>query len=276
MTTPSPDAPRPSRPLDALLAIALEAARTGGAILMERYARPHDIVHKGRVNLVTEADPASEAAIRALLTERAPEIPIMAEETEASHDLPRDQTLWLIDPLDGTTSFAHGFPMFAVSVACLSGGRPLVGVVYAPLLNECFTAVRGGGAFLNGRPIHVSTVREPVAALVATGFPYERMDCLETLLRRLSRVLTTFQDVRRGGSAALDLSYVACGRLDGYYETRLKPWDSAAGWLMVLEAGGRVTGMDGGEYSPFLPHLLATNGALHEELLRLMRHGGEE
>ncbi len=256
--------------LAALLRIATEAARAGGDILLARYGQNHDIVHKGQVNLVTEADLASEQAVCSLLREKTPDIAIMSEEQSASHELARHQSLWLVDPLDGTTSFAHGFPFFAVSIALLQEGRPLVGVVYAPFLNELFTATRGGGAALNGRAIQVTVNASLIAALVATGFPYEREHGLPGIVQRLGRVLTQVQDIRRGGSAAMDLAYVACGRLDAYYEVQLSPWDSAAGWLLVLEAGGRVTGMNGAAYSPFIPHILASNGHLHEALLPLM------
>ena len=251
--------------------LAIQAARKGGAILMSRYGKPHDITNKGLINWVTEADLASEQAIRTFLHTQRPEIAIMSEEQTESHRLDPAQLLWVLDPLDGTTSFAHGFPYFAVSIALLQEGQPLLGVVYAPFSDELFVAIKGQGATLNGQPIHVSGTDQPVAALVATGFPYERQDCLEAVVQRLGRVLEQVQDLRRGGAAALDLSYVACGRLDAYYEIQLKPWDSAAGWLLVLEAGGMITGMDGAPYSPFVPHLLASNGRLHKALLPLMQ-----
>ena len=250
--------------------LAVQAARKGGSILMGRYGKPHDITNKGLINLVTEADLASEQAITTFLRSQTPEIAIMSEEQADSHGLEANQILWVLDPLDGTTSFAHGFPYFAVSIALLQDGQPLLGVVYAPFQDELFVAIRGQGATLNGQAIRVSGIDQPVAALVATGFPYERQDCLEAVVQRLGRVLGLVRDLRRGGAAALDLSYVACGRLDAFYEIQLKPWDSAAGWLLVLEAGGMVTGMDGAPYSPFIPHLLASNGRLHKALQPLM------
>ena len=260
--------------LPALLDIAVEAARKGGNILRERYGKPHDIGKKGAVNLVTEADLASEAAITGLLRQKTPDIAVMSEEQEASHRLAPDAPMWVVDPLDGTTNFAHGFPFFAVSIALLQGGRALVGVVYAPFLEELFTARLGGGARLNGAPIHVSAADAPIDALVATGFPYERDKALPGIMTNLRNVLARVRDVRRGGSAAMDLAYVACGRLDAYYEVQLKPWDSAAGWLLVTEAGGRVSGMDGSPYSPFVPQLLASNGRVHTALQSLLRPDG--
>ena len=264
----------PSENLSALLDTAVRAAERGGALLLERYGKPHDIAKKGTVNLVTEADLASEAAIAELLRRETPDIPIMSEEQAESHRLNHEQALWVVDPLDGTTNFAHGFPFFAVSIALLQGGQALVGAVYAPLLGELFTACRGGGARLNGEPIHVSTESTLLGSLVATGFPYEREAALPGIMANLHRVLAHAQDVRRGGSAAIDLAYVACGRQDAYYEVQLKPWDSAAGWLLVTEAGGRVSGMDGSPYSPFVPHILATNGRVHEDLQPLLQLAG--
>ncbi len=257
--------------LDTLLAIAMEAARSGGDILRYRYGKTHEIVKKGAVNLVTEADLASEQAITALLRHKTPDIAIMAEEQTASHDLDRDSAMWVVDPLDGTTNFAHGFPFFSVSISLLQAGKPLVGVVYAPMLGELFSARSGAGAWLNDAPIQTTKTDQLIEALVATGFPYERKTCLPAIMRHLQEVLGHVQDVRRGGSAAIDLAYVACGRLDAYYEVQLNPWDTAAGWLLVSEAGGKVTGMDGAAYSPFIPHIFASNGRVHEALLALLQ-----
>lgn len=257
--------------LNNLLDIAIEAARSAGHILRQRYDKPHDITKKGAVNLVTEADPAAEEAIVSLLSQKTPDIAIMAEEQADSHDLDQTRAMWVVDPLDGTTNFAHGFPFFAVSIALLQQGRPLVGVVYAPMLEELFSAQRGAGAMLNGNPIQVSRVKALIDALVATGFPYERKARLPAIMQHLQQVLEHAQDVRRGGSAAIDLAYVACGRLDAYYEVQLNPWDTAAGWLLVTEAGGTVSGMDGAVFSPFTPHIFASNGLVHTSLLQLLQ-----
>ena len=257
--------------LNGLLDIATEAARSAGQILRQRYGKPHDITKKGAVNLVTEADLAAEQAILSLLREKTPDIAIMAEEQADSHSLDQARAMWVVDPLDGTTNFAHGFPFFAVSIALLQQGQPLVGVVYAPMLEELFSAQRGGGARLNASPISVTNTTAPIEALVATGFPYERKTRLPALMQDLHKVLNHVQDVRRGGSAAIDLAYVACGRLDAYYEVQLNPWDTAAGWLLVTEAGGTVSGMDGSVYSPFIPHIFASNGKVHTSLLQLLQ-----
>lgn len=256
--------------LERLLDLATFAAISGGSILQELYGKPHDIHKKGAVNLVTEADLAAETAILSLLKEQTPEFQIMSEEKSTSHTLCQSETIWIVDPLDGTTNFAHGFPFFAVSIGLLQHGQPQVGVVYAPLLNELYTAKAGAGAFLNGVPIQTSTACHLVESLVATGFPYERKGVLDGITQRLHRVLEKVQDVRRAGSAALDLAMVACGHLDAYYEQQLNPWDSAAGWLLVLEAGGQVTDFSGAPYSPFTPHILATNGLIHDEMRALL------
>ncbi len=257
--------------LGGLLHIATEAARSAGQILRQRYGKPHDITKKGVVNLVTEADLAAEHAIIGLLNQKTPDIAIMAEEQADSHSLDHTCAMWVVDPLDGTTNFAHGFPFFAVSIALLQQGQPLVGVVYAPMLEELFSAQRGAGAMLNGKPIRVSQTEAFIEALVATGFPYERKTRLPAIMQHLRQVLDHAQDVRRGGSAAIDLAYVACGRLDAYYEVQLNPWDTAAGWLLVTEAGGTVSGMDGSVYSPFIPHIFASNGKVHTSLLQLLQ-----
>jgi len=174
---------------------------------------------------------------------------------------------WIIDPLDGTVNFAHGFPMFCVSIAFEAGGVVEYGVVYDPLREELFEGRRGGGAFLNGEPIKVSAVERLDEALLATGFPYDIRERLPETLGRLGRVMAVAQGVRRGGSAALDLCYVAAGRLDGFWEENLKPWDTAAGVLMVSEAGGRISTFSGGAYELTSPNIAVSNGALHQSLL---------
>jgi len=174
---------------------------------------------------------------------------------------------WIIDPLDGTVNFAHGFPMFCVSIAFEAAGLVEYGVVYDPLREELFEARRGGGATLNGQPIKVSSIDRLDAALLATGFPYDIRERLPETLERLGRVMAVAQGVRRAGSAALDLCYVASGRLDGFFEENLKPWDTAAGTLIVTEAGGRVSTFSGGPYELTSPNIVASNGKLHSNLL---------
>jgi myo-inositol-1(or 4)-monophosphatase len=254
----------------ALLTAACHAALAAGHLIRERYEQPHHITMKGAINLVTETDVAAELVITALLAEETPEIPIMAEETASSHALDA-QRLWVVDPLDGTTNFAHGFPFFAVSIALLDHGRPVVGVVYAPLQDELFCAVKNCGVWLNDRSIKVTKTSRLIEALIGTGFPYEIERTLPTLVRQLETLLPLVRDIRRAGAAALDLAYVACGRLDGFYELDLQPWDTAAGWLLVEEAGGLVSTLSGASYSVFRPEILASNSALHQQLLACFR-----
>jgi myo-inositol-1(or 4)-monophosphatase len=174
---------------------------------------------------------------------------------------------WIIDPLDGTVNFAHGFPMFCVSIAFEAEGRLEYGVVYDPLRDELFEARRGEGAILNGQPIRVSAIDRLDRALLATGFPYDIRERLPETLARLGRMLGFTQGVRRAGSAALDMAYVACGRLDGFWEENLKPWDTAAGLLLITEAGGRITTFSGGPYDIDSPNIVASNGTLHSQIL---------
>jgi myo-inositol-1(or 4)-monophosphatase len=178
---------------------------------------------------------------------------------------------WIIDPLDGTVNFAHGFPMFCVSIAFEAEGQLLFGVIYEPLRDELFEAQKGEGALVNGQPIRVSRTDRLERALVATGFPYDIRERLPETTARLARILGAVQGVRRVGSAALDLCYVACGRLDGFFEENLKPWDTAAGVLIVTEAGGRITTFGGGAYDLYSPNILASNGNLHGKLMNCLK-----
>jgi myo-inositol-1(or 4)-monophosphatase len=254
-----------------LLAAACRAALIAGKIIKERYEQPHDITMKGVINLVTETDVAAEAAILASLNYDTQGLPIMAEESAATHTLQSSDRFWVVDPLDGTTNFAHGFPFFAVSIALLEAGKSIVGVIYAPMTDELFWATQGGGSWLNGRSIRVTKTQRLIESLVATGFPYDLEQTLPGVLRQLKAVLPKVRDIRRAGAAALDLAYVACGRLDGFYEINLQPWDTAAGCLLVEEAGGRVSPFSNRDYSPFLPEILATNTLLHDDLLTLLQ-----
>ena len=256
----------PDPELRSLLLAAARAALTAGAIIRELYARPHTIRMKGEIDLVTEADVAAESAIIASLAEDAPGIAVMAEESwQGGGD--QGQRTWIIDPLDGTTNFAHGVPIFAVSIGLLDRGQPLVGAIYCPMQDELFCASRGGGAWLNDQKIQVTATEFMVQALVATGFPYDIRKHLDQIIAQTQSVLPKVRDIRRLGAAAVDLAYVACGRLDGFWEAALKPWDTAAGWLLVEEAGGRVTTFDGQPYSPFRGEILASNTLLHSLLI---------
>lgn len=249
---------------------AVAAALEAGGIIRALYDKPHQVRMKGAIDLVTEADLASEKAILAVLTQQFPATPVLAEESNADyHDIPAGP-VWIVDPLDGTTNFAHGFPYFCLSIAYSVATVSQVGVIYCPLPDELFCAWRGGGAWLNGRRINVSERETLIASLVATGFPYDIPANLPRIMGQLGRVLPAVRDVRRAGAAALDLAYVACGRLDGFWEINLKPWDTAAGQLLVTEAGGRVTTFAGGSWHPYLPEVLAANGRINKLLSELL------
>jgi myo-inositol-1(or 4)-monophosphatase len=231
---------------------------------------------KGAVNPVTETDTAAEALIIERLREAFPDHRILAEETHGENWRAWDEPgppMWLIDPLDGTVNFAHGFPYVGVSLALLAEGRPVVGVIYDPLREETFAASANGGTTRNGRPVRVSPVERLADAFLATGFPYDRRTAVDNNTQRLDHFLRRSHAVRRAGSAVLDLSYVACGRLDGFWEKGLHPWDVAAASLIVQEAGGRVTDFDGGPNYLSGEFFLASNGLIHDEMLRVIKEG---
>ncbi len=254
---------------EAWLEAAVAIARGAGAILAAGFGRPARIELKGTIDLVTEHDRASEAWILGELARRFPGHAVLAEEaggTAANPGTP-PPFRWIVDPLDGTTNFAHGLPFFCVSIALEVDGMRALGVLYDPLRDECFAARKGGGATLNGAPIQVSAATSLATALGGTGFPYDVMEKPEETLRYFAPLLPTMRGVRRLGSAALDLGYVACGRLDLFWEVKLHPWDVAAGILIVEEAGGRVTDFAGGPVAPEPREIAATNGALHDAFL---------
>lgn len=258
--------------IEAVTHTALQAADRGGQVLRRHFGRLTQITKKGATDLVTEADLAAEAAIVETLRTAFPSHGILAE--EGGRIAGQEAALWIVDPLDGTTNFAHGLPLFAVSIALSEAGRLVHGVVFNPVSGELFCATAGRGATRNGRPIRVSPCASPGDALLATGFPYDAREPLRrSILRRLSAALAACRGIRRIGAAALDLCYVACGRMDGFWEEGLKPWDTAAGVLLVREAGGRVTDLDGREFDPEMPTVLATNGRLHPQLTRLLATG---
>jgi myo-inositol-1(or 4)-monophosphatase len=253
-----------------LLTAACRAALTAGAIIRELYEKPHTIRMKGNIDLVTEADVAAEVAIIASLEEDAPGIAFMAEESFVENSAPVSDRTWVIDPLDGTTNFAHGIPIFAVSIALVENKKPKLGVIYCPMQDELFVTSQGGGAWLNDRKINVTDTDFLVQSLVATGFPYDIHKHLPRIIEQTRAVLPKVRDIRRCGAAAVDLAYVACGRFDGFWEMDLKPWDTAAGCLLVEEAGGKVSDFLGKEYTPFAKEILASNGHLHSLLIELV------
>ena len=263
----------PSAPTEMQLAdiprIALQAADRGAQVLRRHFGRLIQVEKKGIRDLVTEADLGAEAAIVATIQRHCPDHGILAEERGLVPG--RHSACWIVDPLDGTTNFAHGLPIFAVSIAFAQAGQILHGLVLNPMNGELYRATAGAGASLNGRPIRVSTTAGLDDALLATGFPYNLNPVFDTVMARLAAGLKAAQGVRRLGAAAVDLCHVACGRCDGFWEEHLKPWDTAAGALLVAEAGGRVTDLALEPFEPEMAAVLATNGRLHEPLARLLR-----
>lgn len=260
-----------SQDLQCVLRTAAAAALEAGKILKNLYGKPHQVRHKGSIDLVTEADVAAEDAILAILAREQPGVTILAEESHAQYNSVPVEPAWIIDPLDGTTNYAHGFPWFGVSVAYTQGVDTQVGVIYCPIPDELFFACRGGGAWLNHGQIRVSEIPSLALSLVATGFPYDVQQHPEKIMAAFNSVLVRAQDVRRAGAAALDLAYIACGRLDGFWEKGLKPWDTAAGKLLVEEAGGGISDYRGEKFSPFVPEILATNNRIHGELAEILK-----
>lgn len=254
--------------LDTIARVALQAADRGGRILCRCFGNLSRIDKKGRIDLVTEADLASEKAIIETIRAHFPHHGILAEESGRGGGDGRGT--WIIDPLDGTTNFAHNLPVFAVSIAYAEGGAVRHGTVLNPLRGELFQASAGRGATLNGRPVQVSRTARLDSALLVTGFPYDLDKTLDVVMERLKVCLAAAQGVRRPGAAALDLCDVACGRCEGFWEERLKPWDTAAGALIVTEAGGQVTDFRGRPFLPEMPAILATNGAVHQALADLL------
>jgi myo-inositol-1(or 4)-monophosphatase len=250
------------------LATAVRAARTAGKIQIEAFDDIHRIDYKGETNLVTEVDRACEEAIFGLLSKSFPSHDFLLEESVTSRT--GSSHLWVVDPLDGTTNYTHRYPHFCCSIALQHEGRTVAGVVFDPVRNELFTALYRGGAFLNGRPIRTSDENRLIRCLMATGFPTDIQRARDKNLRKFARLLHRVRSVRRSGSAALDFCYLAAGRLDGYWVLKLAPWDAAAGVLMVQEAGGSVTDLNG---TP--PHLhtkafVASNGRIQASLLALL------
>lgn len=249
---------------------AIVAALSAGETLrMFHTTHRFGVYHKGEIDMLTDADLASEEIILKTLHKDYSNAVFLSEETHASLSQETSE-FWVIDPLDGTTNFAHGFPWFGISIAYMMHGEIVVGLVYLPIQNELFYAVKDAGAWLNGERITVSRNEDLSEALLATGFPYDVHQYSEQVIAALQAVLVKVQGVRRAGAAALDLVYVACGRLDGFWEIKLKPWDTAAGVLILKEAGGRVSLFGGEPYSIFSREILATNGLLHEQLCGIL------
>lgn len=248
------------------LTTAIEAVVRAGDLQMAQFGGDFQIDKKGTIDLVTEVDVAVERMFRALIAERFPDHEVLAEELGGAALAPAGPC-WVFDPIDGTTNFAHGLPIFCSSLALEIDGVAEVAAVYDPNRRELFTAERGGGAFLNGRRLRVSSAARLVDALLVTGFPYDIHSRVEEIVGLFGAFLGRARAVRRLGSAAIDLCYVAAGRLDGFWETDLKPWDIAGGGLIVAEAGGRITNMAGQPFTSRGGNVLATNGQLHDAML---------
>jgi myo-inositol-1(or 4)-monophosphatase len=258
---------------EALRDLAVSWAREAGAVLREAYGGAHALERKGAIDLVTETDRRAESLILSRLRERFPDHAVLAEESGA-HQARNAPVRWLIDPLDGTTNFAHNYPFFCVSIAAETQGRLVAGAVFDPVRDEMFAAAAGKGAALNGTPLRVSTVDRLENSLLVTGFPYDVREHPERHVPLFQAFLVRAQGLRRDGSAALNLCYLAAGRFDGFWEGHLAPWDMAAGVLMVREAGGRVTDYAGGTFRLERPEILASNGRIHEEMCTILTGAG--
>jgi myo-inositol-1(or 4)-monophosphatase len=250
----------------------LKAADAGAKEMVRFFNGQFSISNKeGINNLVTEADHAAERAIFDVIRADFPDHALLSE--EAGEIIQEADYKWIIDPIDGTVNFAHGIPLCCVSIALEQAGKVVMGAVYNPFLQELFFAQKGWGTTLNDKKIQVSTKEKVGSSCLVTGFPYTYLDMPNGPLTVFEKLIRQGIPVRRLGSAAIDLCWVAAGRFDGFYEHKLQAWDSAAGWLMVEEAGGRVTDFKGDTYSPYQPHLLATNGHIHDELLTIINGG---
>jgi len=255
-----------ARDLRGFLEIAVESAQKAGRLIRDNRGTLSlgDIAVKQAFDFVTRVDTESEALILDTIRKRFPDHHFLAE--ESLHEIETDDFRWIIDPLDGTTNYIHGFPFSAVSIALQYKREIIIGVVYDPFRNELFTAVKGGGAFLDGKKITVSTVSQMANALIATGFPFKRKELIEHYLTLFKNIFLEVSDIRRAGSAALDLAYIACGRFDGFFEIGLGPWDCAAGSLMIKEAGGVITNFGGGEDFLSTGNMVAGNALIHAML----------
>lgn len=251
------------------LAVAHIAAEAAGEILSRRLGDSHHIMKKGDIDLVTEADLEAEKAILEIIGNSFPRDNILSEEA-GTYDNASERT-WLIDPLDGTTNFAHRFPFFAVSIALEIGGETVLGVVYSPYLDEFFEATKGQGAYLNRKPIQVSGTTTLGESLMATGFPYDIHERPEGVMKLLKEMIVRVQGVRRPGAASLDLCYVAAGRLDGFWEEGLKPWDTAAGAIIVREARGKLSTFKGEKYTPYMKSIVAANPVIHGAMIGVLK-----
>jgi myo-inositol-1(or 4)-monophosphatase len=248
---------------------AVDVAREAGALLKEKFNRSIEIQYKGDINLVTEADKMSEKLIIKAIIQKFPDHGILSEESPAIGL--GAQFRWIIDPLDGTTNYAHNYPVFCVSIALEKEGTVILGVIYDPMRDDTFVAVRGEGAYLNNQKLAVSQTRDLTKSLLATGFPYDIRESKENNLNYFNSMAKKAQAIRRAGAAALDIAYVAAGRFDGFWELKLMPWDMAAGCLMVEEAGGKITDISGGKWNLVSPNIIVTNSLIHKQMIEVFQ-----
>ncbi|MGB5219223.1 MAG: inositol monophosphatase family protein [Smithella sp.] len=244
---------------------AVDLARKSGLLLKEKFSQTHTIHYKGDINIVTEADKMSESLIMETINRQFPDHGILSEESPAITGAGKIR--WIVDPLDGTTNYAHGYPVFCVSIALEIEDKIVLGVIYDPMRDDMFVAVRGEGAFLNEKKISVSSVKDLSRSLLATGFPYDIRESKENNLDYFNAMAVKVQAIRRAGAAALDLAYLAAGRFDGFWELKLKPWDTAAASLMVEEAGGMISDLKGDRWHLQSANILASNGLIHEQMM---------
>jgi myo-inositol-1(or 4)-monophosphatase len=273
--------------MDKIAQIGRQAALAAGAVMRLNYEQPHEITMKGAIDPVTETDYQCQEIIIGMIRQAFPDHGFLAEEAAGGEPPPAVPEVdhpslaweadapptcrWIIDPLDGTVNFAHGFPVFCVSIAFETDGVLEYGVIYDPMRDELFEGRREQGAWRNGQAIEVTETVRMDRALIATGFPYDIRERVAASMARLGRVVASAQGVRRAGAAALDMCYIACGRFDGYFEENLKPWDTAAGVVIVSEAGGKITTFDGSDYDIFAPNIAVSNGILHTKLLSCLK-----
>ncbi len=250
------------------LEFAEVTARGAGKILRRNWGRPQSVHFKGEINLVTVVDRESEAFIIDKIRSSFPDHGILSE--ESAEVTGPSSCRWIVDPLDGTTNYAHNYPCFCVSIALEIGGELIVGAVFDPVLGESYTASAGGGAFLNGEPIRVSSIGDLRRSLLSTGFAYDVNTSADNNIKYFREFVFAGQAIRRDGSAALDMCYTACGRFDGFWELKLKPWDTAAGLLILRESGGMATRLDGSAYDIGQPDILASNGLIHQQMIAVI------
>lgn len=251
-----------------LKSFAVDLARNAGVLLKKKFSQTHKIQYKGAINIVTEADKMSENLIIEAITRTFPDHGILSEESPAITGA--GKLRWIIDPLDGTTNYAHGYPVFCVSIALENDGNVILGVIYDPMREDMFVAERDKGAYLNDKKIAVSSIKDLSRSLLATGFPYDIRDSKENNLDYFNLMAVKVQAIRRAGAAALDLAYLAAGRFDGFWELKLKPWDTAAGCLLVTEAGGVISDITGKKWNLQSPSLLASNALIHEQMIKVL------